>query len=176
MEKIIRNKKLKFNKTTFNQKMMNPFLNQSNNLINNNNNQNFNQLNSINDQLNPFLNQQNSLMMNNNSMMMNNNPMMMNNNQMMINNNQMMMNNNQMMINNNQMMMNNNSMMINNNPSNNIINNMYLAQTNEDFKFNYENLDFLQKNLVEQVINFYHENGCFKMNLGNKIQIKQLIK
>ena len=156
--------------------MMNPFLNQSNNLINNNNNQNFNQLNSINDQLNPFLNQQNSLMMNNNSMMMNNNPMMMNNNQMMTNNNQMTTNNNQMMINNNQMMMNNNSMMINNNPSNNIINNMYLAQTNEDFKFNYENLDFLQKNLVEQVINFYHENGCYKMNLGNKIQIKQLIK
>ena len=163
--------------------MMNPFLNQSNNLINNNNNQNFNQLNSINDQLNPFLNQQNSLMMNNNPMMMNVNPMMMNNNPVMMNANPMMMNINPMMMNVNPLMMNANPlmmninpMMMNNNPSNNIINNKNLAQTDEDFKFNYENLDNFQKNLVNQVINFYHENGCYKMSLGNKTQIKQLIK
>ena len=162
---------------------MNPFLNQNNNLINNNNNQYFNQLNSINDQLNPFLNQQNSLMMNNNPMMMNVNPMMMNNNPVMMNANPMMMNINPMMMNVNPLMMNANPlmmninpMMMNNNPLNNIINNKNLAQTDEDFKFNYENLDFLQKNLVEQVINFYHENGCYKMSLGNKTQIKQLIK
>ena len=162
---------------------MNPFLNQNNNLINNNNNQYFNQLNSINDQLNPFLNQQNSLMMNNNPMMMNVNPMMMNNNPVMMNTNPMMMNINPMMMNVNPLMMNANPlmmninpMMMNNNPSNNIINNKNLAQTNEDFKFNYENLDNFQKNLVNQVINFYHENGCYKMSLGNKTQIKQLIK
>ena len=163
--------------------MMNPFLNQNNNLINDNNNQYFNQLNSINDQLNPFLNQQNSLMMNNNPMMMNVNPMMMNNNPVMMNANPMMMNINPMMMNVNPLMMNANPlmmninpMMMNNNPSNNIINNKNLAQTDEDFKFNYENLDNFQKNLVNQVINFYHENGCYKMSLGNKIQIKQLIK
>ena len=163
--------------------MMNPFLNQNNNLINNNNNnQYFNQLNSINDQLNPFLNQQNSLMMNNNPMMMNVNPMMMNNNPVMMNANPMMMNINPMMMNVNPLMMNANPlmmninpMMMNNNPSNNIINNKNLAQTDEDFKFNYENLDNFQKNLVNQVINFYHENGCYKMSLENKTQIKQLI-
>ena len=137
---------------------MNPFLNQQNSMMNNNQiNPYLNQFIPNESQMNPFLNQQNSML--NNLMMMNNNPMMMNN--------QMMMNN-PMMINNNPMMMNIN--MNNNNNNNN------LGESNDDINLNYENLNEVQKNLINQIIKFYQENGCSEMNLQNKNQIKQLIK
>ena len=155
---------------------MNPFLNQQNSLINNNQiNPYLSQFILNESQMNPFLYQQNSML--NNLMMMNNNPMMMNN-PMMINNNPMMMNNNPMMMN-NQMMMNN-PMMINNNPMmmniNMNNNNNNLGESNDDINLNYENLNEVQKNLINQIIKFYQENGCSEMNLQNKNQIKQLIK
>ena len=137
---------------------MNPFLDKNNNLINNNQTNTFlNQLNSNESQMNPFLNQNNSMLMNNNPMMMNNNPIMMNNNPMMMNNNPMMMNNNPMMMN-----INNN----NNNP----------IGSKDDTIFNYNNLNEVQKNLINQIIKFYQESGLFEMNLLNKNQINQLVK
>jgi len=80
------------------------------------------------------------------------------------------MNNNPMMMNNNPMMMNNNPMMNINNNNNNLIG------SKDDIIFNYNNLNKVQKNLINQIIKFYQENGLFEMNLLNKNQINQLIK
>ena len=167
-----------------NQMMMNNYNNQM--MINNNNQMMMNDNNPM-----MMNNNNNQMMINNNHIMMNNNPIMMNNNNqmMMNNNNQMMMNNNPMMMNHNQMVMDNNPLMMDNNQimmdNNQILINFSptinikeysLKESNEDIDINYDNLNEVQKNLINQIIIFYQKYGCFEMNLQNNNQIKQLIK
>ena len=178
------------------QNEMNPFLHQMNSALDTNQMMMNNPMMVNNNQMmmnNPMMMRYNQMMVNNpmmmnNNQMMVNNPMIVNNNQMMmnnpmiVNNNQMMMNN-PMMMNNNQMMVNNptivnnNQMMMNNPMMMNINkNNNNLVESNDEVHLNYENLNAEQKKLINQIINFYQENGCTKMNLLNINQINQLIK